>query len=162
MAAHVYSEIFLHYTWHVADDQPVLTAAVEPFVHNNIRNRCRQTKGVFFHEIGGTETHVHLAVQIEPFVCISEFIGDLKGANEFETNKHFNEKILIWQRGYGVVSFGKLNLPWVLAYIINQKEHHAKGSTVARLEMAEAFASPAEAGLKDEIGDSLPPPEGGV
>lgn len=30
---------------------------------------------------------------------------------------------LAWQTGYGVVSFGKRNLPWVVDYIRNQREH---------------------------------------
>jgi hypothetical protein len=43
-------------------------------------------------------------------------------------------KRLQWQRGFGVVSFGKKQLPWVRAYIRNQKEHHASGSIQDRLE----------------------------
>jgi hypothetical protein len=43
-------------------------------------------------------------------------------------------KRLEWQRGFGVVSFGKKQLPWVLDYIANQKEHHALSRTKARLE----------------------------
>jgi len=42
-----------------------------------------------------------------------------------------------WQRGYGVVSFGKRNLPWVLEYIAHQKEHHAGSKVVDRLERAD-------------------------
>jgi hypothetical protein len=33
-----------------------------------------------------------------------------------------------------VVSFGKNNLEWVLKYIANQREHHAKGKVFDRLE----------------------------
>jgi len=33
-----------------------------------------------------------------------------------------------------VVSFGKQNLDWVLTYIAGQKEHHAAGTTIERLE----------------------------
>ena len=42
------------------------------------------------------------------------------------------------QRGYGVVSFGKAHLDWVLDYIKHQREHHAHGRLEARLEMWEA------------------------
>jgi hypothetical protein len=80
------------------------------------------------------ETHVHLALSIEPFVGISELIGDLKGASSREVNKEKGYKALEWQRGFGVVSFGRKNLPMVLEYIANQKEHHAKGSVHERLE----------------------------
>jgi hypothetical protein len=46
---------------------------------------------------------------------------------------------LYWQRGYGVVSFGKRNLPWVSQYIAQQKEHHARQGVVDRLERITAF-----------------------
>ena len=39
-------------------------------------------------------------------------------------------KVLEWQRGYGVVSFGKKHLDWVQNYIANQKEHHAAGRSL--------------------------------
>ena len=164
MASHVYSEIFLHANWHTDLDDPMLKPEIEEFAHRYITNRCRQTKGVFIHGIGGTETHVHIAIQIEPFVLISELLGELKGSSTYETNKHFARKLLAWQRGYGVVSFGKKQLPWVLDYIAHQKEHHAKGTTEERLERTEPDAepeSPAEAGLTPENNSQLPPPKGG-
>jgi REP element-mobilizing transposase RayT len=77
---------------------------------------------------------VHLAVNIEPFVCISDLVGDLKGACAFEISKQERFKALEWQRGYGVVSFGKKNLEWVLQYLAQQKEHHARGRIQERLE----------------------------
>jgi len=155
MAGHVFSEIFLHFNWHTDGDCPSLKPEIESFVHNFIRNKCRVTNGVFFEEIGGTETHIHLVIRIEPFVTISELAGELKGASSFEANKHFNRKILTWQRGYGVVSFGRKQLGWVREYVLNQKEHHRKATITEKLERTEALPegkaehepeSPAEAG----------------
>jgi putative transposase len=45
-----------------------------------------------------------------------------------------NRHLLDWQDGYGVVSFGTKDLPWIVEYIQNQKEHHAKGTIRDRLE----------------------------
>lgn len=134
MASHVFHEIYLHFNWHTKDDQPILTGNVEELVHRLITERCRKTKGVYFHGIGGTETHIHLAVNIEPFVTISDLVQDLKGGSSHDANQQLSETLLYWQRGYGVVSFGQKNLPWVLDYIANQKEHHAKGRAQERLE----------------------------
>jgi hypothetical protein len=53
-------------------------------------------------------------------------------------NKTHGKKILEWQRGFGVVSFGKGNLDWILTYIANQKEHHAVGTAIERLERVDA------------------------
>ena len=59
------------------------------------------TQGAFVHEIGGTQTHVHVAVTAAPTLSISEFIGQLD---------------------------------WVKAYIVRQREHHARGTVQDRLE----------------------------
>jgi hypothetical protein len=53
----------------------MLTAQFEPFTHRTIKERLVHTLGVFVHEIGGTETHVHVAVSLPPTLTISEFIG---------------------------------------------------------------------------------------
>lgn len=39
-----------------------------------------------------------------------------------------------WQTEYGVLSFGEKNLSSVVAYIHNQKEHHAKGTLIESME----------------------------
>ena len=118
--------------------------------HAALEEKCRRIKGAYLHGIGGTDTHVHLGLSIEPFVCISDLAQELKGASSFEVNKRMNRKALEWQRGYGVVSFGKRNLEWVLEYVRRQREHRASGQVQARLEAcemaAEAESSPAEAG----------------
>lgn len=48
-----------------------------------------------------------------------------------------------WQTGYGVVSFGAKDLPWVAAYIQNQREHHARGNAHGRLERITRYDDPA-------------------
>ena len=134
MSSHVFHEIFLHLNWHAKNSQPLLTDSVESSVHQFLTNRCRMVDGVYLHGIGGTATHVHLAINIEPQVCISDLVGSLKGACSHEINQVARSKRLEWQRGFGVVSFGRKNLPWVLEYIANQKQHHAEGRTEERLE----------------------------
>jgi putative transposase len=134
MSSHVYHEIYLHLNWHTKQDYPALTGNVEELAHAMILAKCRAMKGVYVHGIGGTDTHIHLAVSIEPFVAISEFVQEVKGASAFEVNKRTALKALEWQRGYGVVSFGKGNLDWVLDYVRSQREHHATQRTKSRLE----------------------------
>jgi putative transposase len=92
------------------------------------------TSDVFVHEIGGIETHVHLAISIAPTILISELVGQLKGSSSHETNQQFGRKVLEWQVGYGVVSFGTKDLGRVRDYVRSQREHHAKGTAVDRLE----------------------------
>ncbi|MHB8863874.1 MAG: transposase [Pirellulaceae bacterium] len=58
---------------------------------------------------------------IAPSANISDFVGNMKGACSYEINKLHCTKSLEWQRGYGVVSFGKRQLNWVLEYIANAR-----------------------------------------
>jgi putative transposase len=120
---------------------------VEAVVHHYLRGRCITTPGVYVHEIGGIETHVHLAVSLAPTILISEFIGQLKGSSSHEANQKMGRKVLDWQTGYGVVSFGTRDLEWVRDYIRDQRERHARGKVEERLERitdSEAEAEPRE------------------
>ncbi len=136
MGRNYYSEINLHVTWHCKDSCPLLTPAIEPQAHREIRHKIVKTPGVFVHEIGGTETHVHVAATIPPTLTISEFIGQIKGASSHEVNEQMKlrGKPLQWQISYGVIRFGTRELAWVVDYIRKQREHHAAGRVYDRLE----------------------------
>ena len=148
MSRNFYAEINLHITWHTKDSAPLLVPHVEAVVYHYLRGRCMNTPGVFVHEIGGIETHVHLAVSIAPTALISEFIGQLKGSSSHEANQKLGRKVLDWQTGYGVVSFGTRDLEWVRDYIRNQRDRHARGrveNPLERITDSEAEAEPREA-----------------
>jgi len=138
MPKNVYSEINLHMTWHTKNNDPVLTNIIEQRVHHYLEHETRKIKNVFFHAVNGTENHVHLVATIPPNLLISEWIEKLKGGSSFYINHEIsNRKLLDWQEGYGVVSFGTKDLKWVVDYVKNQKEHHARGTTIERLEQCD-------------------------
>ena len=110
-SSHTFSEIFLHLNWHCLNDRPLIAPEIESFLHAFIREYCAKTKGVHFKGIGGTETHIHMVFQMEPFVLLSEFIGRIKGASSHEVNSRLGSGTLNWQRGYGAVSFSRDTLP---------------------------------------------------
>jgi putative transposase len=135
MSKRSYSEINLHVVWHAKASQQIITAEIEPRLYRYIRSYALQSKSLIFHEIGGTETHIHIAVTIPPTLLISEWIGKIKGASSHYVNRELlNRKVLDWQGGYGVISFGTKDLKWVVNYIRSQKEHHKKGTVATRLE----------------------------
>jgi REP element-mobilizing transposase RayT len=98
MSRKAYSEINLHIVWHVKDDIPVLRDEIEVQVHRTLRGQAVNEPGVFLHEIGGTDDHVHLVATIPPTLLISEWIGQLKGSSSHYINHHIaNRKVLEWQ-----------------------------------------------------------------
>src|SRR5258707_4336091 len=123
MSRGAYSEINLHFVWHVKGNLQTVSETIEPRLYRYIRSYALQAKGLIFHEIGGTETHVHIAVTIPPTLLISEWIGQVKGASSHYVNHELaNRKILDWQTGYGVVSFGTKDLESVVNYVSNLNE----------------------------------------
>ena len=169
MSKNYYAEINLHFTWHTKLSMPVLTGRVETLAHQFIRQKLINTLGAFIHEIGGTDNHVHVAVTIAPTILISDLVGKLKGASSHDINQRLGtgRKILEWQPGYGVVSFGTKDLEWVKAYVRDQRRHHAQGNIHDRLERitadenSEAQADqgkPRERGCEDEDDGRSPNP----
>jgi len=144
MSHNYYSEIYLHLTWHTKLSRPLLTPDVESLTWRCLREKAAALGDVQIHEIGGIETHVHLAISIEPTVTISEMVGALKGYSSHEVNRRLGmaSRVLEWQTGYGVVSFGAKDLPWVVEYIKNQRAHHARGRAQDRLERITRFDDP--------------------
>jgi putative transposase len=134
MSENAFSEINLHITWHTKSSVPQIKPEIEIKLNAFLKHKIIETGGAYFHAVGGTENHIHLAVSVEPELLISKFIGELKGASSFYINRLANQRLLEWQRGYGVVSFGTKDLPWVVKYVLNQKEHHKNRTTYARLE----------------------------
>jgi putative transposase len=132
MSIRVYSEINLHLTWHAKDNLPLINPQMRPDLYAFLKNKIVETTGAFFHGIGGIETHVHIATSVKPSLHLDEGIGQLKGGSSYAMGKG-----LQWQHGYGVVSFGTRDLPWVLRYIADQEEHHKKGTVFDRLERVE-------------------------
>ncbi|HSF23390.1 MAG TPA: IS200/IS605 family transposase [Blastocatellia bacterium] len=151
MPRNVYSEINLHIVWRTKASAPVLTEQIEARAHNHIKHAVLNSEGCLFREIGGTENHIHLVVSVPSTLLISEWVGKLKGASSHYINKEIaNRKFLEWQTGYGVVSFGSRDLPWVIEYVRNQRQHHKRGSTYDRLERIERKVAEAEQGKHAE------------
>ena len=138
MPRNVYSEIHLHLTWHTKNSSRVLVGDVEQHLHRYLRRRALKSEGVIVHAVGGVADHVHIAVTVPPTITISNWIGEVKGASAHYINHEIgNRKILEWQTGYGVVSFGTKDLEWVVQYIRDQEAHHSEGSIHDRLERIE-------------------------
>ncbi len=134
MSVTVYSEINFHITWHTKNSLPMITRRIEERLHHYLAHKVIETPGAYLHAIGGIETHVHLAVSLEPNILVSDWVGKLKGGSSHFINHEVRPKALEWQRGYGIVSFGTRDLQWVVEYIKNQEEHHRAGTVHNRLE----------------------------
>ncbi len=131
----VYHRLFYHIVWTTKFREPLITEEIEKFLFRFLENKAKRF-GCFIHKCNGTKDHIHLAISIPPAARISDIIGKLKGSSSYFLNKELKiTNDFQWQRGYGVFSFSEKNLPTIIKYIENQKEHHRKKSTITKLEI---------------------------
>ena len=129
-----YSKLFYHFIWGTKHRLPLIDPAIESELYRVIAAKVKDLSG-FLYAVGGTEDHVHLAASVPPKIAPAKFIGDVKG-----NSSHFVNHVIkpdfefYWQDEYGVLSFGEKNLPAVVRYIHNQKQHHADGTLIAAME----------------------------
>lgn len=129
-----YWRLHYHAIWTCKNREPLISNDLESELYQYLRGKGMEL-GAIIHAIGGIENHVHVVFSLAPKYAIATFIGKLKGASS-----HWITKVLRhpepfeWQRGYGVLSFGSKNLPQLIHYALNQKEHHQCQTTNEILE----------------------------
>ncbi len=77
--------------------------------------------------INGMPDHIHLLFGMRPMQSLSDLMQDIKsGSSKWINAKKFIKGKFSWQEGYGAFSYSKSQLPNIINYIENQKEHPKK------------------------------------
>jgi putative transposase len=131
-----YYKLVYHFIWGTKNHLPLITQKVEVRLFPYIGSKCKEL-GYFLHAINGTEDHVHLLLSLTPSILVEDAAKNLKGASSHYINKETNlGEVLYWQDGYGVITIRETEIPRVMKYIKNQKEHHNNNDL---LEVFERF-----------------------
>jgi len=117
-------KILVHVVFSTKDRRDLIPFGLEPRLFGYISGIISNNKGRMI-IAGGTANHIHLLISIGR-IDIGELIGDIKR----DSSKWMKQYVLdfYWQRGYGAFSIGQSQVPSVVRYIANQKEHHDEQS----------------------------------
>ena len=75
--------------------------------------------------IGGVEDHIHILLGAPPTIAPAKAVQLIKGGSSNWIHDKFpNLRTFAWQDGYGAFTVSKSNIPDVINYIQNQREHH--------------------------------------
>jgi putative transposase len=78
-------------------------------------------------QIGGTADHIHACVLAPASFSPSQIAQFLKGDSSKWVHDEFPAlRNFAWQDGYAAFTVSKSNLPEVIQYIQNQRQHHRK------------------------------------
>jgi len=132
-----YSQLFYHIVWTTKNREPLLTSKVEPVIYGFLRSKAIGLEATLF-ALGGATDHVHMVTSIPPKIAVATFIGQVKGVASTKFNKSgLSETPFFWQEEYGVFSFDGKRLPNYIAYVENQKKHHAENNLLRILERSD-------------------------
>ena len=132
-----YCQLFYHLVWSTKHREPRITPEVEPIIYNLLRTKAIGLGGTVF-ALNGSVEHVHLVTTIPSRIAVATFVGQVKGVASAKLNKSQpGAPPFYWQEEYGAFTFDGKRLPNVIAYVENQKQHHAQNSTIPILERTE-------------------------
>jgi len=121
------SLVIVHLVFSTKDRAPFIQPEMRPRLHAYMAEVARSL-GCMAYRVGGVADHVHLALTLPRTLTQSDLVKELK-----TTSNHWLEKQdraaymeFGWQRGYGIFSIGKSQLPDLVRYIEDQESHHAK------------------------------------
>jgi putative transposase len=126
--ANTYSNLFYHIVFSTKGRKDFIMPDIEDRIWAYIGGIARQ-HGMTALQVGGMDNHIHALTMAKPVLAPSQIAQWLKG----ESSKWIHETFpklsgFAWQDGYGVFSVSKSNVPEIIQYIKNQREHHAKQS----------------------------------
>jgi REP element-mobilizing transposase RayT len=127
--------LYYHAAWATKNRASlVLDGMIEP-ITRAIEETARD-QGVTVFAVGVMPDHVHVLAQIPPAVSVAAVVGRWKGASSHAANEFKPQSVprLVWQSGYGVLSVSQSGFDQAKAYVLNQRERHARRELYGLLE----------------------------
>lgn len=126
--ANTYINILIHTVFSTKNREPWLSSSLRERLYPYICGIARENSLKVFC-IGGTDNHVHILLSLNSTTPIAKAIQFIKGGSSKWIHETFPEqKIFLWQEGYGAFSIGISNVDETRQYIENQEKHHSKES----------------------------------
>jgi len=120
-----YTQLYLHAVWATWDRLPLITPDIELRIYGAINEKCRALNAYPL-ALGGMADHLHLLVRLPTTLAVATLLKEVKGASShLVTHAIQPGEFFKWQGAYGAFTLSKDEVPRVIDYIRNQKEHHA-------------------------------------
>lgn len=126
--ADTYTQIYIQVVFAVKNRNALIRPSWEEQLFKYITGII-QNKQQKMLAINGMPDHIHFFIGMKPTCCLSDLVREVKkSSHDFIKEKGFTKFQFNWQEGYGAFSYSHSQLDNVIAYIGNQKQHHAKKS----------------------------------
>ncbi len=118
------AKILLHLVFSTKNREPWIAESVQPRLHAYLAGACRAL-GSEAYRVGGTDNHVHIGCSLPRTLAVSALLEEIKkSSSHWMKQQEGISGVFCWQAGYAALSIGQSQLPALLHYIENQREHH--------------------------------------
>jgi len=126
--ANTFSQIYIQIVFAVKDRKSLIEPEWEielyKYISGIIRSKNQKTIG-----INGNSNHIHILFGMLPSCCLSDLVREIKkSSNAFINTKKATHFKFEWQEGFVAFSYSHSQLPRIIRYIENQKQHHSKNT----------------------------------
>jgi REP element-mobilizing transposase RayT len=126
MMSNTYTSLHYHIIFSTKNREPWLVPDIEQRVWAFIGGIARAHKMTAL-QVGGVDDHIHGLITAPPTIAPCQIAQFLKGDSSKWIHEEFADlRRFSWQDGYGAFGVSKSNIPEVIKYIQNQREHHRK------------------------------------
>ena len=128
-----------HFIWTTRERLPAIDADRESIIARCVASIADNDR-FEIHAVGVVSDHVHVAASIPPRIAVASVVQKFKGSSSHQltSTKGSPQPWPGWQAEYGVLTFGDGSVDRIVAYVLNQKEHHQNATLWAPLEQIRA------------------------
>ncbi len=126
--------LFLHLIWATWDRLPMIDSAGERRLHREFEGEAIKMRCMVL-ALNGTPDHVHVVLTLPATATIADLTKQLKGASSHFVNEVLRPEIPFkWQGSYGAFTLSQWDVERAVAYVKNQKQHHADATFLPEWE----------------------------
>jgi len=130
-----YTQLLYHVVFATRRREPLILERFDERLHAYIGGIVRGEDGVLL-AAGGMPDHLHLVISLGTTRAIADVVRTIKSKSALWLNELEDYRCqFYWQRGYSAFTVSMSQLDKVIAYVRNQKEHHAKHDYLDELRL---------------------------
>ena len=120
-----YSQIYVHIIFAVKGRESLILPPWESRLYKYVTGIVQNMNQKMI-AVNGISNHIHILIGMRPTCCLSDLVREVKkSSNTFINENKFSKLKFNWQEGFGAFSCSHNQLDQAVAYVMNQKEHHA-------------------------------------
>ena len=138
-------QIYIHIVFHTKGNVKLIREDIENELFSYLSGILKKNKSNPI-QIGGTSNHIHILCTLPKTMTTADLVEEIKKSSSrwIKTKGSYYNKFY-WQDGYGGFSVSNSGVDIVKEYIINQKKHHEKISSIDEYKnLLEAYGIPYE------------------